>query len=81
MGTITRNENRDGAITLSECYRYLFENHSASTPQCYPQEDDFVLLTYDLNKAFYSPPSDDSIISGITFYDTVLDTSQNTVSS
>lgn len=79
-GEFGADADRDGAITLSECYRYLWENHSASTPQCYPQEDDFVLLTYDLNEVFYSPPSDDSIISGITFYDTVLDSSQSTVS-
>ena len=72
--------NRNGAITLTELHRYLMENHSASTPQSYPQEDDFVLFTYDSGKAAVNPPPEDSIISGITFYDTVLDENQNTVS-
>ena len=72
--------NRDGAITLTESYRYLIENHSASTPQSYPQEDDFVLFTYDKLAAAQTPPPEVSIISGITFYDTVLDANQNMVS-
>ncbi len=72
--------NRDGQITLAECYKYLLENHSASTPQSYPQEDGFVLLTYDTAQAFHGPPSQDSIISGITFYDTMLDSRQSTIS-
>jgi len=70
--------NRDGQITLTECYKYLLENHSASMPQSYPQEDDFVLLTYD--KTVSNKPSKDNIISGITFYDTVLDIRQSSVS-
>ncbi len=69
--------NRDGQITLTECFGYLLENHSASTPQSYPQEDDFVLLTYDA--AQNNAPPQGNIISGITFYDTVLDIRQSTV--
>ncbi len=72
--------NKDGAITLTECYRYLLENHSASTPQSYPQEDSFVLFTYDGDNAAAGPPPESSIISGVTFYDTVLDIRQNAVS-
>lgn len=72
--------NRDGAITLEECYQYLMENHSASTPQSYPQEDDFVLFTYDVKTAGQTQPPVESIISGITFYDTVLDMYQDEVS-
>jgi hypothetical protein len=70
--------NRDGQITLTECYKYLLENHSASTPQSYPQEDDFVLLSYD--RVSGSPSPQKNIISGITFYDTVLDIRQSSIS-
>ncbi len=77
-GEYAADLNRDGQITLSESYRYLLENHSASTPQIYPQEDDFVLMTYD--RAESIPPAQSSIISGITFYDTVLDIRQSSVS-
>ncbi|MFH1513617.1 MAG: caspase family protein [Bacillota bacterium] len=41
------DHNRDGSITLSELHRYLLENHGASTPQAYPQEDDTVVFAYD----------------------------------
>lgn len=39
--------NGDGAVTLREAYQGLWESHGASTPQCYPQESDFVLYAYD----------------------------------
>ncbi len=39
--------NRDGEVTLTELHRYLLQNHGASTPQLYPQEDDTVIFTYD----------------------------------
>lgn len=39
--------NRDGSVTLSELYATLMETHAASTPQVYPQEDDFVVFQYD----------------------------------
>jgi len=42
------DQNRDGAVTLAEAYDYLLLNHAASTPQVYPQKDDFVLYRYDL---------------------------------
>ncbi len=79
-GEYAADLNRDGQVTLTECYRYLLENHAASTPQSYPQEDDFVLFSYDAQKALDFAPAQDSLITGITFYDTVLDSTQNTVS-
>lgn len=39
--------NHDGDVTLRELYEYLLQNHAASTPQVYPQEDDFVVFRYD----------------------------------
>ena len=46
-GGYPADQNSDGAITLSEVYDYLLLNHAASTPQVYPQEDDFVFFRYD----------------------------------
>jgi len=43
--------NKDGSVTLNELYNILIENHAASTPQVYPQEDDFVVFSYDLADA------------------------------
>lgn len=43
------DSNRDGSITLTELYDYLLLNHAASTPQVYPQRDDFVVLRYDVS--------------------------------
>ncbi len=38
--------NRDGAVTLRECYEGLMKGYAASTPQVYPQNgNDFVLYT------------------------------------
>ena len=39
--------NRDGSVTLQELYDALMDTHAASTPQVYPQEDDFVVFQYD----------------------------------
>lgn len=39
--------NRDGAVTLSELYSHLLNNHAASTPQVYPQSDETVVFRYD----------------------------------
>lgn len=41
--------NKDGDVTLRELYNILMENHAASTPQVYPQEDDFVVFSYNLS--------------------------------
>ena len=41
------DQNRDGSITLQELYQHLLLGHAASTPQVYPQKDDFILFRYD----------------------------------
>ena len=41
------DQNRDGAITLQELHQHLLQGHAASTPQVYPQKDDFILFRYD----------------------------------
>lgn len=64
------DQNRDGAVTLSELYEYLLQNHAASTPQVYPQTDDFVVFRYD--PAVRLPVSQSSPIQDVTFSGTVL---------
>ena len=46
-GAYAADINRDGDITLTELKRYLLANHGASTTRCYPEEDDFIFLSYD----------------------------------
>lgn len=55
--------NRDGQITLDELYRYMLQNQSVSTVQVYPQEDDFVILTYDTSV----PQIDSSSVTDVAF--------------
>lgn len=40
--------NRDGMVTLTELRRYLRSAYGASTVQTYPQEDDFAVITYNV---------------------------------
>lgn len=70
--------SQDGEITLNELYDYLTENHSASTPQVYPQQDDFVFFTYDREAYLATGPT--GMISGVQFEDTLLDAQTPTVS-
>ena len=63
--------NRDGKITLRELYRALMENHAASTPQVYPQEDDFVVFCYDVAEAD-ADTAERSPIGDVTFSSTTL---------
>lgn len=69
-GSYGADINDDGAVTLAELTAYLLENHGASTPQVYPEEDDFVLFTYDV--ASYSGRRRDAAMEGITFDSVVL---------
>ncbi|MGI6655063.1 MAG: hypothetical protein ACOX55_13340 [Christensenellales bacterium] len=45
QGRYAADENQDGDITLSEARRYLLRAYGASTPQMFPQDDDFLLLS------------------------------------
>lgn len=68
------DSNRDGSITLTELYDYLLMNHAASTPQVYPQRDDFVVLRYDVS-APQPTGLDRSPIMDVTFSGTMLSNS------
>ncbi len=54
-GCSPADADRDGNVTLLETCRYLRDNYAASTPQCYPEEDGFVLLRYEKNASCLRP--------------------------
>lgn len=66
------DRNRDGSVTLLELYDYLLLNHAASTPQVYPQNDDFVVYRYDPGEP--TPQGlDRSPVLDVSFSDQLLD--------
>ena len=65
------DRNRDGAVTLKELYDYLLLNHAASTPQVYPQTDDFVIYRYQMNGS-QPADTDRSPVMDVTFSGTTL---------
>lgn len=67
-GNYSADANRDGSITLSETYQYLLGNYGPSTPQIYPQRDEFVLLQYSRSRDIQS----NSFISNVVFDATTL---------
>lgn len=73
------DQNRDGCITLSELYDDLLLNHAASTPQMYPQNDDTVVLRYDVNQPLPTGLSRSPIMD-VTFSGTMLDRDQRQLS-
>lgn len=70
--------NRDGSVTLTELYDYLLLNHAASTPQVYPQTDDFVVFSYDVN-AELPTGMERSPVMDITFSGTMLSQSSRQI--
>ena len=64
--------NLDGMVTLTELYEYLLQNHAPSTPQVYPQHDDFVFFRYDIQKKLM-PEQTRSPILHVNFSGTMLD--------
>ncbi len=69
-GSYGADDNRDGAITLTELKRYLMDNHGASTVRTYPESSDFPIFTYDA--ASYTGRSRASLIEGVSFESDVL---------
>lgn len=77
-GGFAADDNSDGAITLTELKRYLRLNHGASTVQSYPEEDEFVLLSYDI--ASFSGRRQHSALDNIAFEDSALSLDDPTIS-
>ena len=72
------DSNHDGEVTLQELYEYLLENHAASTPQVYPQRDDFVVFRYDPQEPL-PRGQDRSPILDITFSGTIVNQASQSV--
>jgi hypothetical protein len=45
-GRYAADQNRDGLITLRELHAHQLSAYGASTPQAYPENDDFVVFAY-----------------------------------
>lgn len=76
-GDHAADANKDGLITLSETYAFLWDNYAASTPQVYPQNDgEFVLYAYDIHQAAEVQKT----ITDITFEETLLTAGESEVS-
>lgn len=71
------DDNRDGAITLTELKRYLLANHGASTVRTYPESSDFVIFTYDAET--YTGTSRAAMIDSVSFESDVLTADDPTV--
>lgn len=69
--------NEDSQVTLTELYEYLLLNHAASTPQVYPQQDDFVVFRYDAQE---TPTGSRAPILDVSFSGTLLDATNQTLS-
>ena len=71
------DDNRDGAITLTELKRYLLDNHGASTVRTYPESSDFPIFTYDAES--YTGRSRMALIEGVSFESDVISADDPTV--
>lgn len=65
------DQNHDGSVSLRELYDYLLLNHAASTPQVYPQTDDFPIFRYDPAEPLPTG-TERSPIMDVTFSGTML---------
>ena len=77
LGGYGADDNRDGAITLTELKRYLLDHHGASTVRTYPEQSDFPVFTYDVSS--YTGRSRDALIEGVSFESDVLTAEDPTV--
>ena len=71
------DDNRDGAITLTELKRYLRLTHGASTVQTYPEGSNFPILSYDASTA--AVHRRDALIENVTFDNNVISVQEPTV--
>ena len=76
-GGFSADDNRDGAITLTELKRCLLDTHGASTVRTYPEQSDFPIFTYDAEG--YSGRSHTALIEGVSFDSDVISADDPTV--
>ena len=76
-GGFGADDNRDGAITLTELKRCLLQTHGASVVRTYPEESEFAVLTYDVDR--YTGRRRDALIEGVSFESDVLSAQEPTV--
>lgn len=69
-GGFCADDNRDGAITLTELKRCLLGTHGASVVRTYPEESEFVLFTYDA--AQQADRRREALVEGVNFESDVL---------
>ncbi len=75
QGQYPSDTNRDGTLLFSELYGYLYKQVASSTVQVYPQQSDYVLLTYDRGvKAVHQPT-----LSNFSFSDDLLTEEEPTI--
>lgn len=71
------DDNRDGLITLTELRRCLLDTHGASVVRTYPEESEFVLLTYDVEE--YALRRREAMVEAVSFESDVLAAQEPTV--
>ena len=69
-GGFCADDNRDGAITLTELKRCLLDSHGASVVRTYPEESEFNLFTYDVSQ--YAGRRREALVEGVSFESEVL---------
>lgn len=75
QGDYAADINRDGNITLSEAYQYICNNYAVATPQVHPQNDDFVLFSYNP----YAVSANGKSVTDIQFDSTLMTAGQSQV--
>lgn len=76
QGNFAADANHDGSITMNETYQYLLGNYGPSTPQVYPQQDQFVLMQYSSNII----SSNRRLITDVHFENTTLSGGEREIS-
>lgn len=67
-GRFAADDNQDGDITLAEAYRYILRAYGASTPQMFPQNDEFLFFSAQLD----IPPEPVNVLTDLVYDSPVL---------
>ncbi|NLB89691.1 MAG: hypothetical protein GX786_00495 [Clostridiales bacterium] len=72
--------NRNGEITLKEVHKYLLNSYALSTPYVYPENDDFVLFTYNPHEMISPQYHSSHPIVDVEMASTIISSTSPTVS-